>query len=152
MIYTVGYSALITNWDEKEKDIVRELLDIIATYSVIIIDIRSKPVGLIDKQTLMNKLGEKYRHCPSLGNPMYKKSLNQYNFRGMNICFMCAEKDHRCCHRTEVANYYAIQQYNNGEMPEPSVIHLVSSGIDDDGNEIPMEEPKKEDTTQRALF
>lgn len=149
MIYTVGYSALITEWDNREQDIINKLREIITTYKTVIIDVRGSPHGLVGKPALMMQLGERYIHVYELGNPMYKSKYQDISFSHKNICLMCAEKNHLECHRSELAELFS-------EMRKESVIHLFSSAYDSNGNFTDstraMLEERKRMEEQKKLF
>ncbi|RLC43120.1 MAG: hypothetical protein DRH70_10055 [Candidatus Coatesbacteria bacterium] len=118
MIYTIGYAAL----GYEEQDIIKKLKNLIQTYDAHIIDVRSKPYGMVNLPELKKHLGDRYHwRGRTLGYPQYKELAKTTEIPYDNIILMCAEIDHKDCHRTEVAHILRDVRGRNEE-----IIHLLS--------------------------
>ena len=137
-LYTLGY-ATWTPDDVIEK--VEEL-------NALVVDVRFKPYSSkpgFSEQNLQANLKVRYLHFPSFGNANYDGSLDadenfviydfeegrqrlksvpgEVGFRPQAIILVCGCKDHRRCHRSELATHLA-------EPASLDVLHLASPGSD----------------------
>lgn len=123
-LYTVGYASL--GFDP--ETIISKLRDLSDKYTAVIIDVRAKPWGLVNLPQLKERLGQKrYKWIKQLGNPAFETYASTMELKYINIIFMCAEQNHKQCHRTNVAE---IQQRVRAKSEE--VIHLYSTAIENE--------------------
>lgn len=122
MIYTLGYASLGYN----AGVILPKLVKVVEERESILIDIRSRPWGLVNQNQLKRALGPSYLwYGKDLGFPQYRELAKDVTSGVIvvaeNIILMCCEKDHNNCHRKDVA---LIMQKTRGKNEK--IEHLFS--------------------------
>ncbi len=125
MIYTIGYTSL----GFRIYQIIPKLRQIADEKRATIVDIRSRPYGLVNLNQLKRELGARYVWVQELGFPQYKENAERVNLPYNNIILMCAEKDYKCCHRADVAKILRNIR-NDNEV----IVHLNSAEVDGNTN------------------
>ena len=123
-LYTVGYASL----GFEPEVILSKLRELSEQYTAVIIDVRAKPWGLVSLPQLKERLGQKrYKWIKQLGNPAFRRYADTMELKYTNIIFMCAEQNHKQCHRTNVAE---IQQRVRAKSEE--ITHLYSTATENE--------------------
>lgn len=115
IVFTIGYGGLGRDnlpggkGYAKEEDVIEDLKRIVAERRAVLVDIRSRPYGLVNMPMLKKALGEWYVWVGELGHPQYQQNAPKMNLEkyGPRIILMCAEKNVNECHRLDTARWIA---------------------------------------------
>ena len=133
-LYTMGY----TGWTPLQ-------LNLLATeHDMTIVDVRISPRSRVahwNQRPLQANLGERYLHCPEMGNVHYRgdgpiqlrdvhggiAKLTPLMARGQKLVLMCMCKKHDECHRLLVATELAAGAA--GRVGEIEIVHFVGPEV-----------------------